>query len=58
MAYKALDTKSVIDYIKSRPALGQILPPDAFISAKEVGDGNLNLVFILQDDKDLSTQPF
>ncbi|MGD0878384.1 MAG: S-methyl-5-thioribose kinase [Anaerolineales bacterium] len=52
MAYKALDTKSVIDYIKSRPALGHILPPDAFISAKEVGDGNLNLVYILQDDND------
>jgi 5-methylthioribose kinase len=52
MTYKALDTKSVIDYIKSRPALGSILPPDASISAKEVGDGNLNLVFILQDDND------
>ena len=50
MTYIALDTKSVIAYIKSRPAVGHIFPPDASLSAKEVGDGNLNLVFILQDD--------
>ena len=52
MTYKALDTKSVIAYIKSRPAVEHIFPPDASLSAKEVGDGNLNLVFILQDDND------
>jgi 5-methylthioribose kinase len=50
MAYQALDTKNVIDYIKNRPAMQRIFPSDAYLSAKEVGDGNLNLVFIIQEE--------
>ena len=50
MAYQALDTTNVIDYIKNRPAMQRIFPSDACLSAKEVGDGNLNLVFIVQEE--------
>jgi 5-methylthioribose kinase len=50
MAYQALDTKTVIDYIKNRPAMQRIFPSAASLSAKEVGDGNLNLVFIIQEE--------
>ncbi len=46
MPYKALDTTTVIDYMRGRPAAREKLPPGA-LSVKEVGDGNLNLVFIV-----------
>ncbi|MBE7472985.1 MAG: S-methyl-5-thioribose kinase [Anaerolineae bacterium] len=49
MAYQPLDVHSVIDYIKNRPSMEQIFPKEALLSAKEVGDGNLNLVFIIQN---------
>ncbi len=48
MAYKELDTKSVIEYLKTRPALVDILPDDDEYKASEIGDGNLNMVFIVQ----------
>jgi 5-methylthioribose kinase len=50
MAYQPLDVKSVIRYIKSRPAMEHVFPKDASLTAKEVGDGNLNLVFIVLDE--------
>jgi 5-methylthioribose kinase len=46
MAYQALTEQTIIDYIRSRPALTGILPADAPLTAEEVGDGNLNMVFI------------
>jgi 5-methylthioribose kinase len=46
VAYQPLDNKSVVDYVKNRPALENILPAHSHLVAKEVGDGNLNLVFI------------
>ncbi len=52
MAYRALDEKSVIDYVMSRPAMEEIFPQAASLSAKEVGDGNLNLVFVVQNVAD------
>jgi len=52
MAYKALNEKTVMDYIKSRPKVwGSVLDTDAELSVVEVGDGNLNLVFIVTNDK-------
>ncbi|MCX6045012.1 MAG: S-methyl-5-thioribose kinase [Chloroflexi bacterium] len=48
MAYQALTEQTIIDYIKSRPALERIFPKDAPLIAKEVGDGNLNMVYIVQ----------
>ena len=52
MAYKPLDEKTVIDYIKSRPKVwGVLFDKDAELEVKEVGDGNLNLVFIVTNRK-------
>jgi len=45
MAYQPLNDRTVIDYIRSRPALASVLGGD--LVAREVGDGNLNLVFIV-----------
>ena len=48
MAYTALDNSTVLDYLRTVTALEAILPRDADLSAREVGDGNLNQVFIVQ----------
>ncbi len=52
MTYQALTEQTIIPYIKSRPALARILPPEAPLTAKEVGDGNLNMVYIVQRTDD------
>jgi 5-methylthioribose kinase len=49
MAYYALDTTTVIDYVKNRPALKGFFPEGARLKASEVGDGNLNLVFFVEN---------
>ena len=46
--YKPLDEKNITDYIRSRPAMAKIFPIDAELAIQEVGDGNLNLVFIVE----------
>jgi 5-methylthioribose kinase len=51
--YKALDEESVPDYVKSRPALSGMFPPDCSIKVEEVGDGNVNLVFIVENKSNL-----
>ena len=48
MAYAALDNSTVLDYLRTVTALEGILPKGADLSAREVGDGNLNQVFIVQ----------
>jgi len=48
MAYEALNEQTVIHYVMSRAPLERIFPRDAVLSAREVGDGNLNLVFIIE----------
>ena len=48
MAYTPLDHQSVIDYLRALPGLENRLPADAALHAREVGDGNLNLVFIVE----------
>ena len=52
MTYQALDIESVIDYVKDRPALEAVIPNRDDLVAKEVGDGNLNLVFIIESQGD------
>lgn len=47
MTYYALNHDTVIDYLRDQPSLAELLPPDAPLQAREVGDGNLNLVFIV-----------
>jgi len=50
--FKPLDETLVADYVKSHPQLETILGgTSADWSVKEVGDGNLNFVYILQGPK-------
>ena len=49
MAYQALDEKGVVDYIKNRPAMKDFFSADANLVVEEVGDGNLNMVFIVRN---------
>ena len=49
MPYKALDENSIPDYVKNRPALDGLFPPDCNVGVKEIGDGNVNLVFIVEN---------
>lgn len=51
MTYQALNEQTIIDYIKSRPALATMFPPEAQLSAREVGDGNINMVFVIEDQQ-------
>ena len=46
MAYHALTESTLVDYLRGRPALADHLPHGA-LSVREVGDGNLNLVFVV-----------
>jgi 5-methylthioribose kinase len=48
VAYTPLDHYSVIDYLRALPVLAGRLPDGAGLHAREVGDGNLNLVFIVE----------
>lgn len=56
MAYQALNEKTLVDYIRNRPSMQKIFPSDADFSVEEVGDGNLNLVFIVRNKNDLSQE--
>ncbi len=50
--YAALDAAAAVEYIKNCPAVKSMFSKDAEITCREVGDGNLNLVFILENAKD------
>ena len=52
MSYHALDVNTVIDYVRNRPVLKDHFPAEATLVAKEVGDGNLNLVFFVENAND------
>jgi len=52
MEYTPLNPQSVIDYLKSRPMLREILSDFDHLVAQEVGDGNLNQVFIIRHESD------
>ncbi len=49
MSYHALDEKSLVRYLAERPAMGGPIAPGAELVTEEVGDGNLNLVFIVRN---------
>ena len=49
MPYHPLDENTVVDYILQRPDMAQFFSPDADFVVTEVGDGNLNLVFIIEN---------
>ncbi|MEZ4660648.1 MAG: S-methyl-5-thioribose kinase [Caldilineaceae bacterium] len=48
MAYRELNEQTILDYIQTRPALADQLANLGELTAKEVGDGNLNTVYILE----------
>jgi 5-methylthioribose kinase len=50
--YRPLDLQSVAAYVKTRPELHGIFRADDNLEASEVGDGNLNLVFIIRAQSD------
>lgn len=50
MAYRPLDESSVVSYIKERQPLAQVFSSFDRLTVSEVGDGNLNLVFIVQNE--------
>lgn len=45
--YEILTPATVVDYVAGNPRLSAILAPANIAEVREVGDGNLNLVFIL-----------
>lgn len=47
MSYEVLNQSSVCDYVAAREMMRSIFPKGSRLSAKEVGDGNLNQVFIV-----------
>ena len=50
MTYYALNETTVIDYISQRPSMAEIFSDFSKLSVGEVGDGNLNLVFIIDNE--------
>lgn len=50
MAYAPLDNHSVIEYLRQVPDLRSMLPAEIPLQAREVGDGNLNQVFIVTSE--------
>ncbi len=54
MTYEALNEKTVLDYVRNSPSMKSVFPGSGNLVAKEVGDGNLNLVFIVENPDDLS----
>ena len=51
MTYEFLTAESIPAYIAERPELVAVVDPSAITEVREVGDGNLNLVFIVNDAK-------
>ncbi|WP_126428509.1 S-methyl-5-thioribose kinase [Brevibacillus marinus] len=48
MAYRALSEQEAVEYVRALPDL---FAADAVLASREIGDGNLNLVFHIQDSK-------
>jgi len=52
MNYICLDEKSVIDYIKFNKTLSSFFKNPLELTAKEIGNGNINFVFLVEDKLD------
>lgn len=50
MTYRPLNETTIVDYIAQRPALASVFSSFDRLSVSEVGDGNLNLVFIVRNE--------
>ncbi len=49
MTYRPLNETTIVEYIAQRPALTKVFSDFTHLSISEVGDGNLNLVFIVRN---------
>ena len=49
--YEFLTEATFADYVRQRPELAARIDADRLVSIREVGDGNLNLVFLATDDQ-------
>lgn len=49
--YEFLSVENIPAYLASRPELVDVLNAKSLTDIREVGDGNLNLVFIIKDDE-------
>lgn len=47
--YEFLTVDTIADYVRSVPVLAQRVDADDLVSVDEIGDGNLNLVFVAKD---------
>lgn len=47
--YEFLTNDNIADYVRGNPKLSARIDADRLVSVDEIGDGNLNLVFILKD---------
>ncbi|PID98605.1 MAG: S-methyl-5-thioribose kinase [Actinomycetales bacterium] len=47
--YEFLTVDNIGDHIRARSALAGLINPDQLVDVAEIGDGNLNLVFIAKD---------
>lgn len=54
MPFYALTENNILDYLRQRPALKDFFPADARLHIREVGDGNLNFVYIIENQDDPS----
>jgi 5-methylthioribose kinase len=49
MTYRPLNETTIVEYIVGRPSLAGVFSDFGRLSISEVGDGNLNLVFIIEN---------
>jgi 5-methylthioribose kinase len=49
VTYEFLTAQTIPDYIAAHRELTAVVDPHAITDVREVGDGNLNLVFIVED---------
>jgi 5-methylthioribose kinase len=49
MSYTFLTTGNIVDYVRQNPAVSGRIDVNQLTRIEEVGDGNLNLVFIIED---------
>ncbi len=50
-AYELLTPETVADYLRSHSELADLVDPDQELDVHEVGDGNLNLIFVVADGR-------
>src|SRR5690606_3102530 len=54
MTYRALDENTILDYVRGSDRLREHFSDLSALECEEVGDGNLNLVFIIRNRNDSS----